>query len=84
MTNYIVTIDMTLSLKRLSGFQLANFSKQTSKIQVSASDPDDACYFVFKEFCDIILEQNNSTEIKLLLKDLKYDFKVTKLHVKKL
>jgi len=39
---------------------------------------------VFKEFCDIILEQNNSTEIKLLLKDLKYDFKVTKLHVKKL
>lgn len=84
MINYIVTVDMTLLLKRLVRFRLGNFSKQTSKIEIDASDPDDACYSVFKAFCDIILEQDDSTETKLLLKDLKYDFKVSKLHVKKL
>lgn len=84
MMHYIVTVDMTLLLSRLVKFRLSNFSRQITKIDIDASDPDDACYSVFKAFCDIILEQDDSTETKFLLKDLKYDFKVTKLNVKKL
>ena len=81
---YKVHMVLTLVMPRLKQYSLEDYNSNTPIIFVEAEDPDDACYSVFKAFCDIILEQDDSTETKLLLKDLKYDFRVSKLHVKKL
>ena len=84
MIKYIVVVDMTLLLTKLKKFRLDKFNKNIAKIEIRANDPDDACHSAFKELCDMILEQDQSTDTKLLLKNLKYDFRVAKLNAKRL
>lgn len=79
---YKVYIDMVLILDRLKEFSLEEFGGhkyEYAVLEIEATDPDDACYLSFKSLCDAVLSQDDSTETKLLLKELKYDFKVFKL-----
>lgn len=80
--NYKVIVDMSriLSrLKKLKDIKLGVFGNETIVIDVEANNPDDACYLVYKEFCDFILDQSTNTEIRNLLKELKNDFLVVQL-----
>ena len=70
---------MTLLLARLKQFRLDIFNKNIVTLDLEARDPDDACYLVFKMLCDTVLNQDKSIETKLLLKDIKNDFKVIQL-----
>lgn len=76
---YKVVIDMTLVLpkiKYLTKVKLGKFNNDSVTLEIEAKDPDDACYLAFKELCDHVLDQQNSEEVKNLLRELKNEFKV--------
>lgn len=70
---------MTLILSRLGDYRLGKFNDNYVTLELDAKDPDDACYLAFKGLCQVILQQDDSTKTKMLLKDIKDDFKVFKL-----
>jgi len=79
MTSYMLIIDMTLILPQIKHLKvdLGIFSKATPILELSAKDPDDACYLAYKTFCDIIIVQEANADIHNLLKELKNDFVIT-------
>lgn len=74
--NYQVIIDMSLVLPKIKHLKmnLGIFQQDSLMLTIEADNPDDACYLAFKTFCDYMLEQSASYEVKNLLKDLKHDF----------
>jgi len=81
--NYQVIIDMTLVLPRIKnlGLKLGIFQKDSVVLTLEADNPDDACYFAYKTFCDYIIEQSSTFETKNLLKELKNEFVVVGLRL---
>lgn len=74
--NYRMVLDLSFVLPQVKHLKvdLGVFGRSSVILDIEADDPDDACYTVYKEFCDTILEQVSTTEVKKLLKELKYDF----------
>lgn len=79
--NYKVVVNMLRVLPKIKklGFKLGVFNKDSLTLDIQADNPDDACYFAYKLFCDCITEQSSSHETKNLLKELKDDFHVVSL-----
>lgn len=78
---YRVVLDLSHVLPQIKHLKvdLGVFGRSSLILDLDANDPDDACYTAFKEFCDVILEQVSTVEVKNLLKELKYDFIVTQM-----
>ena len=74
---YTVKLDMTLVLARLKRFKLGEFNSQSPIIFIEASDPDDACYFAFCKFSEMLLKQD-----ALLIKSVQSDIRITKVFCK--
>jgi hypothetical protein len=79
---YTVQVDMTNILGSLKRFKLGEFNSQFPTIFVEAEDPDDACYFVFCKFSEMILRQDESIETAQLCKILHEDMRITKVFCK--
>lgn len=73
---YRLYFDMTKSAKKLKGFRLKEFGQGISTIEVSARNPDDACYKGFKMLEDIIFAQDSTVETLVLVKDVINDIKI--------
>lgn len=72
---------MTSALPKLKKLdvKLGYFSDKSVILELEADNPDDACYLAYKELCDYIIEQDNSSKTKALLRDIKNDFIVIRL-----
>jgi len=81
MKMYKLHIDMYLILPRLKKFRLGDYNAVTALVFIEAKSADDACGIAWEQLVKMIQKQDNSTETNLLLKDLKEDFKVTKVYV---
>jgi hypothetical protein len=78
---YKIIIDMTSVLPKLKklNVKLGYFAEKSAVLELEADSPDDACYLAYKELCDHITEQEDSSATKKLLRDLKNDFRVIQL-----
>lgn len=79
---YRIIVNMSFvlpKLKKLKDIKLGEFANELVILELEANDPDDACYLSYKDFCDYILDQNTSSEVRNLLKELKYDFIIIQL-----
>jgi hypothetical protein len=78
---YKVIIDMTAVLPKIKKLdvKLGFFAEKSVILELDADNPDDACYLAYREFCEHIVEQDNNSETKSLLRDLKNEFKVIRL-----
>jgi len=79
---YTVKLDMTNALGQLKKFRLSEFNCQYPIIFMEASNPDDACYFVFCKFSEMLLKQDESLKTAQLLKGIQNDIKITKVFCK--
>lgn len=79
---YTVKLDMALVLARLKRFKLGEFNSQSPIIFIEASDPDDACYFAFCKFSEMLLKQDESVKTALLIKSVQSDIRITKVFCK--
>jgi hypothetical protein len=79
--DYKVIIDMTAVLPKIQKLdvKLGYFEDKSVILELEADNPDDACYLAYKEFCEHIVEQDNKSETKSLLRDLKNEFTVIRL-----
>ena len=78
---YQVVLDLSVVLPKVRHLKvkLEKFDKISAVLSVEATDPDDACYLAYKEFCDHIIAQSDNSKTIDLLKELKYDFMVVTL-----
>lgn len=78
---YRVVLDLSYVLPQLKHLKLdlGVFNRTSLILDLDANDPDDACYTAFKEFCDVVLEQASTTQVKNLLKEIKYQFIIVQL-----
>jgi hypothetical protein len=79
---YTVKLDMTLVLARLKKFRLGEFNSQSPILFIEADDPDDACYFAFCKFSEMLLKQDESVKTAQLVKSLQSDIRITKVFCK--
>lgn len=79
---YTVKLDMTTALGQLKRFRLREFNCANPIIFIEADNPDDACYFMFCKFSEMLLRQDESIETAQLLKRIKHDIKITKVFCK--
>lgn len=80
---YQVVLDLSVVLPKVKHLKvkLEKFDKISTVLSVEATDPDDACYLAYKEFCDHIISKSDNSRTKNLLKELKDDFMVVTLIV---
>jgi len=78
---YQVVLDLSVVLPKVKHLKvkLEKFDKISAVLSLEATDPDDACYLAYKEFCDHVIAQSDNSKTKDLLKELKYDFMVVTL-----
>jgi hypothetical protein len=79
---YNVTLDLTLVMGRLKNFRLGEFNSLCPTVFTEASNPDDACYFTICKFSDTILKQKETASTAILLKDILYDIRITRVRPK--
>ena len=79
---YVVTLDLSMVISRLSQFRLGEFNSNFPLIFVNANNPDDACYLTYCKLSETILKQKDCKKTALLLKDIMDDIKVIKVYCK--
>ena len=72
---------MTAVLPKIKNIKvnLSYFGNKSTILELEADNPDDACYLAYMEFCDYIMRQDDSSETKKILKEIKNDFRVISL-----
>jgi len=79
--NYKIIIDMTQVLPKIKklNVKLGYFADKSVILELEADNPDDACYLAYREFCEHIIDQDNNSEVKAILRDIKNEFRVIRL-----
>lgn len=77
---YKVHVDMLLILARLKKFRLKEYNQNKAILFIEAEDPDDACYKAYLNLSAIVLQQEKSVEVAIMLRELKNDFKIMKVY----
>ena len=79
---YVVQLDLSLIISRLSKFRLGEFNSEYPQVFIKAGKPDEACYLAYCKFTETILKQDSSVATAKLLKDVTHDIKVIKVYCK--
>lgn len=80
---YVVTLDLTQVLGRLKKYNLREFNHEFPQIFIEASNADEACYLSYCKFAETILRHDSSKNTVLLINELEYDIRISKVIIKK-
>jgi hypothetical protein len=79
---YTVEVDMTNVLGSLQRFKLGEFNSQFPTLFIEAEDADQACYYTFCKFSEMLLRQEESIEVAQLCKELQQEMRIKKVFCK--
>ena len=78
---YKIHSDMLLILMPLKRFRLNEYNHSSPILFIEANDPDDACYKAYLNLSNIVLKQDASVDVAIMLRELKNDFKIVKVEL---
>jgi hypothetical protein len=79
---YVIHLDMTNVLARLTNYNLKQFNHEYPMIFVEAEDPDGACYACSCKFTEVLLKHDYSKHNALFIKEITRDIRITKVYCK--
>jgi hypothetical protein len=73
-------LDISKIYRDINHLKLYKYNSPFPTIFLSATDPDDACNLAINNLIKIIIEQNNSIEIRIICRKIKRFCKIDKLY----
>lgn len=81
MINFRIMLDISNIYVDIKHLKLKKYNSPFPTIFVSAKDPDDACYKVIQNLINLLMEQDNSIDMRIVCRKIKRESKIDKIYI---